>query len=207
VSFAIPANARVSLIGPSGAGKSTIFALLERFYVPDDGVILLDGKDITTQLSVEQCRRRIGLVEQDSPLLYGSVRENVAYARPDAGDDEVWDVLERVNLADLVHGLPDGLSTIVGEHGSLLSGGERQRIAIARALLLRPSLLLLDEPTSQLDADNEVALAHVIEAVSEHCTLLMIAHRLSTIRMSDRVIRLEHGRVTAAEVPTLRSTA
>jgi ABC-type multidrug transport system fused ATPase/permease subunit len=197
VSFQVPRRTAVALVGPSGAGKSTIFSLLERFYEPDRGQILLNGLDIATELTVSQCRERIGLVEQSAPVLHGTLRENIAYARPDASEDDLRRVVELANLTDLVERLPRGLETPVGEHGSMLSGGERQRVAIARALLPRPQLLLLDEPTSQLDAANEAALARTIHLIAAECALLVIAHRASTIRTADVIVALDGGRVTA----------
>jgi ABC-type multidrug transport system fused ATPase/permease subunit len=197
VTFQVPAHTHVALIGPSGAGKSTMFSLLERFYEADRGQILLNGLDIATELTVSECRERIGLVEQSAPVLHGTLRENITYARPDASDEDIRRVVDLANLTDLVDRLPRGLETPVGEHGSMISGGERQRVAIARALLPRPQLLLLDEPTSQLDAVNEAALARTLHLVSAECALLVIAHRLSTIRTADTVVALDGGRVTA----------
>jgi ABC-type multidrug transport system fused ATPase/permease subunit len=199
VSFRVPARTRVALVGPSGAGKTTIFALLERFYEPACGRILLEGQDVATELTIEECRTRLGLVEQDAPVLHGTLRENIVYARPGASEDEIARVIDLANLTTLVERLPKGLQTPVGEHGSMISGGERQRVAIARTLLTRPRLLLLDEPTSQLDRANEAALARTIEHVSAECALLMIAHRMSTVRLADIVISLDSGRVHAVE--------
>ena len=198
VSFEVPHGAHVALAGPSGAGKSTIFALAARFYEPERGTILLEGRDVGADLSAYECRGRIGLVEQHTPVLYGTLRENLCYARPEATDAEVQRVVELANLTDVVARLPRGLQTEVGERGTRLSGGERQRVAIARALLLRPSLLLLDEPTSQLDPANEAAFGRTIESVRGECSLLVIAHRPSTVRAADRVVVLEQGRVVGS---------
>src|SRR5690606_31050464 len=155
VSFEVPAGGMTALVGPSGAGKSTIFALLERFYEPDSGTITIDGVDLRA-LPLGRLRGMLGYVEQDAPVLSGTLRENLVFGAPDATDDEVADVLARTRLTDLVRRLPDGLDTIVGHRGQALSGGERQRVAIARALLRRPRVLLLDEATSQLDAVSEM---------------------------------------------------
>ncbi|TVL87536.1 ABC transporter ATP-binding protein [Streptomyces sp. SAJ15] len=197
VSFTVPRNTHVALVGPSGAGKSTVFSLLARFYEPDHGRILLDGVDITNGMSIHQCRSMMSLVEQSAPVLHGSLRENITYAKPDADDQELRRVVELASLDSLVRRLPKGLDTPVGEHGDMLSGGERQRVAIARALLSRPRLLLLDEPTSQLDAANEAALTRTIEQISTECTLMVIAHRPSTIRAADSVVAFKAGRVVA----------
>jgi ABC-type multidrug transport system fused ATPase/permease subunit len=196
VSFEVPEHSHVALIGDSGVGKSTVFALIERFYDPDHGRILFDGRDIRA-LGRADHRGRVGLVEQHSPVLYGTLRENLTYAVPDAEQDELDRVVELAHLTDLVDRLPRGLDTAAGEHGMALSGGERQRIAIARALLTRPRLLLLDEPTAHLDAVSEVALRRSIRETADECTLLVIAHRMSTIRAADLIIVLDAGRVVA----------
>jgi ABC-type multidrug transport system fused ATPase/permease subunit len=196
VSFEVPEHSHVALIGDSGVGKSTVFALIERFYDPEHGRILFDGRDIRA-LGRADHRGRVGLVEQHSPVLYGTLRENLTYAVPDAEQDELDRVVELAHLTDLVDRLPRGLDTAAGEHGMALSGGERQRIAIARALLTRPRLLLLDEPTAHLDAVSEVALRRSIRETADECTLLVIAHRMSTIRAADLIIVLDAGRVVA----------
>jgi ABC-type multidrug transport system fused ATPase/permease subunit len=148
-------------------------------------------------MSRTACRARIGLVEQHSPVLYGTLRDNVTYSAPDADEDEVQRAIDLANLNELVERLPQGLHTNVGEHGNLLSGGERQRIAIARSLLTRPSLLLLDEPTAHLDAVNEAALGQTINQVSRECALLVIAHRFSTVRAAHQIVVLHDGEVVA----------
>ncbi|MEY9488466.1 ABC-type multidrug transport system fused ATPase/permease subunit [Streptomyces calvus] len=196
VTFEVPEHAHVALIGSSGVGKSTVFALIERFYDPDRGRIEFGGRDIRTA-GRSAHRSRIGLVEQQAPVLYGTLRENLTYAVPDATPEEVDRVVERVHLTDLVARLPHGLDTDAGERGMALSGGERQRIAIARALLARPRLLLLDEPTAHLDAVGEAALRRSIREVSAQCTLLVIAHRMSTVRAADLIVVLDGGRVVA----------
>jgi ABC-type multidrug transport system fused ATPase/permease subunit len=196
VSFAVPQRGRVALIGLSGAGKSTIFALTERFYDPDRGQILFCGAD-ARGIDRREYRSRIGLVEQHVPVLYGTLRENLTYVRPAADDRELDRVVDLANLRSVISRLPRGLDTDVGEHGMMLSGGERQRVAIARSLLPRPELLLLDEPTSHLDPVNEAAFGRAIEHVSQECALLLIAHRSSTVRTADHVVVLGDGAVVA----------
>jgi ABC-type multidrug transport system fused ATPase/permease subunit len=197
VSFTVPSRGQVALVGPSGAGKSTILALTSRFYDPRRGVIRLDGLDVMTELDRAECRGRLGLVEQDAPVLHGSLRDNLTYGAPGASAADIDWVLELTSLTELVERLPAGLDTAVGDRGTLLSGGERQRLAIARALLPRPRLLLLDEPTSQLDPVNEVAMARAIERLATETATLVVAHRLSTVRRADQIIVLEAGMVAA----------
>ena len=194
VSFQVPPCGHVALIGRSGAGKSTIFALTERFYDPDRGHILFCGTDVHT-INHADHRARIGLVEQHAPLLYGTLRDNLTYAVPNADEDEIHRAIELASLTELISRLPRGLDTDVGEHGTALSGGERQRVAIARSLLTRPNLLLLDEPTAHLDAVNEAALSQAINQISTECALLVIAHRYSTVRYADQIIVLDYGEV------------
>ncbi|TJZ49590.1 ABC transporter ATP-binding protein [Streptomyces piniterrae] len=196
VSFQVPPRGHVALIGSSGVGKSTVFALAERFYDPDSGRVRFEGRDVAAVGRAEH-RARIGLVEQHAPVLYGTLRENLLYAAPDAGRDELDRAIELAQLTELVARLPQGLDTEAGEHGMALSGGERQRIALARSLLVRPSLLLLDEPTAHLDAVNEAALRRSIRSIAQECALLVIAHRSSTIRAADRIVVLDGGRVIA----------
>ncbi|MFE3719120.1 ABC transporter ATP-binding protein [Streptomyces cyaneofuscatus] len=197
VTFEVPAGGMVALVGPSGAGKSTVFSLLERFYDHDGGTITVDGRDIR-DWPLTELRASLAYVEQDAPVLAGTLRENLLFAAPDAPEDRLTEAVARTRLDALVARLPDGLDTAVGHRGVTLSGGERQRIAIARALLRRPRLLLLDEVTSQLDAVNEQALRDVIIELAEQTTVLVIAHRLSTVRHADRIVVLEEGRVRTA---------
>ncbi|WP_245690863.1 ABC transporter ATP-binding protein [Sinosporangium album] len=196
ITFTVPAGGMTALVGPSGAGKSTMFALLERFYEPSSGTITLDGRPLP-DLPLPDLRRSLGYVEQDAPVLAGSLRDNLVFGNPDATDDDIADVLRRTQLTELVQRLPEGLDTAVGHRGQMLSGGERQRVAIARALLRKPRLLLLDEATSQLDAVNELRLRDVIEEVAGTTTVLVIAHRLSTVTTADRIVVLEAGEVRA----------
>ncbi|WP_243744814.1 ABC transporter ATP-binding protein [Streptomyces hainanensis] len=196
VSFTAPAGGQTALVGLSGAGKTTTFALLQRFYEPAAGRIRIGGVDIAT-LDRAQVRRRIAYVEQDSPVMAGTLEENLRYAQPDASAEDIAEALRLTRLDELVARLPEGLRTPVGTRGVALSGGERQRLAIARALLRRPEVLLLDEATAQLDARNEQALREAVDSVSRRCTVVLIAHRLSTVTEADRIVVLEHGRVRA----------
>jgi ABC-type multidrug transport system fused ATPase/permease subunit len=194
VSFQVSRGSRVALVGPSGAGKSTILSLIERFYDPTGGVVRVGGVDVRG-LDREELRAQIGYVEQDAPVLAGSLRQNLTLGAPDATDTECVAVLRTVNLGDVLDRDPAGLDAAVGEDGVMLSGGERQRLAIARALLAAPPILLLDEATASLDGVNEQLLREAIDTVAEHRTLLVIAHRLSTVVDSDQIIVLDKGKV------------
>jgi ABC-type multidrug transport system fused ATPase/permease subunit len=197
VSFTVPRGGRIALVGPSGAGKSTVLALIERFYEIGGGVIRLDGTDVR-DLPRDALRRRLGYVEQEAPVLAGTLRGNLLLAAPEATEDRLRAALDQVNLGGLVTRTPQGLDVEVGEGGVLLSGGERQRLAIARTLLADAPILLLDEPTSNLDARNEAALRDAIGAAARRRTLIVVAHRLSTVVDSDRIVVLDQGRVVAA---------
>jgi ATP-binding cassette subfamily C protein len=201
VSFAIAPGGMTAFVGPSGAGKTTVFSLIERFYEPDAGTIRVDGTDIR-EWPLSELRAAIGYVEQDAPVLSGTLRENLTFGAPGATEEELADVLRTTRLRELTERLPDGLDTYVGHRGMRLSGGERQRIAIARALLRRPRLLLLDEATSQLDAINEAVLRETVADVARLITVLVVAHRLSTVTMADRIIVMEAGRVQAVGTHT-----
>lgn len=196
VTFAVPARGMTAFVGPSGAGKTTVFSLIERFYDPEAGVITVDGRPLE-DWDLPQLRSAIGYVEQDAPVLSGSLRENLLLGNPEADDAEVTRVLKTTRLDGLVARLPRGLDTLVGHRGTKLSGGERQRVAIARALLRHPRLLLLDEATSQLDAVNEAALRDTVADVARTTTVLVVAHRLSTVTMADRIVVMDAGRVRA----------
>lgn len=196
VTFEIPARGMTAFVGPSGAGKTTVFSLTERFYDPTAGHIRLDGHDIR-DWHIPELRAAIGYVEQDAPVLSGSLRDNLLLGAPGASEEELREVLRTTRLEPLVDRLPKGLETLVGHRGTKLSGGERQRVAIARALLRRPRLLLLDEATSQLDAVNEAALRDTVADTARTTTVLVVAHRLSTVTMADRIVVMEAGRVRA----------
>ncbi|WP_079083797.1 ABC transporter ATP-binding protein [Streptomyces longwoodensis] len=196
VSFTVPAGGVTALVGPSGAGKTTLFSLLERFHAPQTGRIFVDDRDVR-QWPLAELRAAIGYVEQDAPVLSGSLRRNLTLGIADVADDEVDDVLRRTRLEAVVARLPRGLDSLVGHRGSRLSGGERQRVAIARALLRRPRVLLLDEATSQLDADNEAALRETVAEAARDTTVLVVAHRLSTVTDADRIVVMNAGRVRA----------
>ena len=194
ISFSAPRGKRTALVGPSGAGKSTVLALIERFYDPTEGVVRLGGVDIRG-LDRTELRAQIGYVEQDAPVLAGSLRQNLMLGAPDATEQQCIDVLHAVNLTEVLERNELGLDAPVGEDGVMLSGGERQRLAIARTLLAAPPILLLDESTSSLDGLNEQRLREAIDAVAENRTLIVIAHRLSTVVDSDQIVVLDHGRV------------
>ncbi|MDI6099135.1 ABC transporter ATP-binding protein [Actinoplanes sp. NEAU-A12] len=196
ICFTARAGAVTALVGPSGAGKTTVFSLIERFYEPTAGRITLDGVSIAGQPR-EAVRRRLAYVEQDTPMLAGTFRENLTYAAPDTDAATILQVLERTQLLDLVAGLPDGLDTDIGARGLALSGGERQRLAVARALLRKPDVLLLDEMTSHLDTRSEVAMRELVTQVARECTVILIAHRLGTVTMADEIVVLDAGMVRA----------
>ncbi|MDD7945173.1 ABC transporter ATP-binding protein [Microbacterium sp. NE2HP2] len=214
VSFRVPRGARVALVGPSGAGKSTTLALIERFYDVTGGAVLVGGDDIRS-LPRAELRAQLGYVEQDAPTLAGTIADNLRLASPEATDAECERVLRAVNLGDVLERSELGLQAPVGEAGVMLSGGERQRLAIARALLAAPPILLLDESTSSLDGLNEQRMREAIDAVATGRTLVVIAHRLSTVVDSDVIVVLDHGRVVGqgthselvATVPLYRDLA
>lgn len=194
VSFRVEPGEMVALVGSSGAGKSTIAQLIPRLYDVDSGAIRLSGIDVR-DLSQTTIRETIGMVTQDGHLFHDSIRANLQLARPGASDDELWEALRRARLADVIAALPDGLDTVVGERGYRLSGGERQRLTIARLLLARPRVVILDEATAHLDATSEVAVSEALSEALEGRTVVVIAHRLSTVRAADLILVIEDGRV------------
>ncbi len=196
VSFSVPRGTRTALVGPSGAGKSTLLSLIERFYDVTGGTIRVHGQDVR-DLPRAELRARLGYVEQEAPVLAGTLRNNLALTAPKATEDDMMEALRSVNLQDIVARTDDGLDAQVGEGGVLLSGGERQRLALARTFLARPPIMLLDEATSNLDARNEAAMRDAISFASADRTLVVVAHRLSTVVDSDQIVVVERGRVAA----------
>ncbi|MEQ8686441.1 MAG: ABC transporter transmembrane domain-containing protein [Imperialibacter sp.] len=195
ISFHVPHGSKVALVGQSGAGKSTIIQLLMRFYQPDTGKILIDGKD-NQSYSISALRKHIGIVPQEVILFGGTILENIRYGKPDATEDEVVDAARQANALDFILSFPEQFDTIVGERGIKLSGGQRQRIAIARAILKNPSILILDEATSSLDAESERLVQDALEKLMKDRTTIIIAHRLATIRKVDRIYVIGDGQIT-----------
>ncbi len=206
--FRIEENQLVALVGPSGAGKSTLTSLLLRLHDPLSGEIWFDGKKGTDiQLSV--LRRQIALVPQDIFLFGGTIRENIAYGRPGASEDEIREAARKANALDFIEAFPDKMETLVGERGTQLSGGQRQRVAIARAVLKDPRILILDEATSSLDSESEALVQDALEKLMKGRTSIVIAHRLATVRKADRILVIDHGRLveqgTHQELMNLRT--
>lgn len=200
VSFTVPRGARVALIGPSGSGKSTVAALVQAHLRPGSGVVRVGGHDATT-VPVDWVRSRTAVVAQSTYLFTGTLADNLRLADPAADDERLWHALAEANLADDVRRFPDGLATRVGERGLSLSGGQAQRLAVARALLKDAPLLVLDEPTSQVDAASETALVDALDRASAGRTVLLVAHRLSTVRGADEVLVLAEGRIVEQGPP------
>jgi len=194
IDLVIPAGQTIALVGPTGAGKSTIAKLVTRFYDPTAGQVLIDGHDLR-EVTLDSLRRQLGVVPQEPFLFAGSLRDNLAFARPDAGDDEVWDAVTAVGLDDLVRRLPDGLDSYVHERGTSMSAGERQLVALGRAFLAQPRVVVLDEATSNLDLRSERRIEAALDRLVEGRTAVLIAHRLSTAMRADRVAVIDGGRL------------
>jgi ATP-binding cassette, subfamily B, heavy metal transporter len=194
VSFRVPPGGTVAIVGPSGAGKSTIARLLFRFYDVDHGAIRIDGQDLRA-VTQDSLRRAIGVVPQDTVLFNDTVRYNIAYGRPGAGDAEIADAARHARIHDFIAALPDGYQSRVGERGLKLSGGEKQRVAIARVILKEPRILIFDEATSALDTKTEQEIQANLDEVAAGRTTLVIAHRLSTVVKADEVLVLDQGRI------------
>jgi ABC-type multidrug transport system fused ATPase/permease subunit len=190
----IAAGTTVALVGPSGAGKTTLASLLMRFYDPDSGRVMLDGRDLR-ELTLGYLRQSVALVLQEPILFAASVRENIAYGRPGATDEAIRAAAAAAGAAKFIEALPDGYDTQIGERGVSLSGGQRQRLSIARAFLQDASILVMDEPTSALDAETEAALLQTLDQLKRGRTTIIIAHRLSTIRGADKILALDEGRI------------
>jgi subfamily B ATP-binding cassette protein MsbA len=195
VNLTVRRGEAVALVGPSGAGKSTMALLVPRFYDPSSGRVLLDGQDIK-KATLGSLRSQIGLVTQEVLLFNETIRYNIAYGKPDAGQAEIEAAAKAANAYDFIRRLPQGYDTLIGERGIRLSGGERQRLSIARALLKNPPILILDEATSSLDAESERLVQEAIEHLMANRTAIVIAHRLATVRKADRIVVLERGRIT-----------
>ncbi|AHJ96566.1 xenobiotic-transporting ATPase [Hymenobacter swuensis DY53] len=194
ISFSIRAGEKIALVGPSGAGKSTIVQLLMQFYVLSSGQITIDGRPIG-QYDLTELRRHIGIVPQETILFGGSIRENIAYGKTDATDEEIVQAARKANAWQFISSFPEGLDTLVGERGIKLSGGQRQRVAIARAILKNPAILLLDEATSALDSESEKLVQQAMDELMQNRTSIIIAHRLSTIRKVDKILVIDGGRI------------
>ncbi|MBJ6110807.1 ATP-binding cassette domain-containing protein [Hymenobacter sp. BT523] len=197
IDFHIAAGEKIALVGPSGAGKSTIAGLLMQFYPLSGGRIIVDGHDVQ-DYDLTALRRHIGIVPQETLLFGGTIRENIAYGKPDASDAEIIEAAERANAWQFIQAFPEALDTVVGDRGIKLSGGQRQRVAIARAILKNPAILILDEATSSLDSESEKLVQGALDELMQSRTSLIIAHRLSTIRKVDKILVIDGGRIVEA---------
>jgi ATP-binding cassette, subfamily B, bacterial len=194
VSFRAEPGQLVALVGPSGAGKTTISQLVTRMYDVQGGAVRVGGKDVR-DVSLLSLRNAVGVVTQDAHMFHDTIRANLAYARPDASDEQLWAAVDAAQIGDLVREMPDGLDTVVGDRGYRMSGGEKQRLAIARLLLKAPSIVVLDEATAHLDSESEVAVQRALKTALAQRTSLVIAHRLSTVREADQILVVDDGRI------------
>jgi len=192
ISFTIDPGQTVGIVGPTGSGKSTIASLIARFRDPDTGTITIDGTDIR-DYNLRKLRSQIGFVLQDTVVLRGTIRDNIAFGRPDATDDDIIEAAKLANAHEFITRMPDGYHSPVGDRGMTLSGGQRQRIGIARALIRDNPILILDEPTAALDAESEHLVIEALERLMEGRTVITIAHRLSTLRHADKIIVINDG--------------
>ncbi|WP_276354469.1 ABC transporter ATP-binding protein [Cohnella caldifontis] len=192
VNLSVRAGETVALVGPSGAGKSTLCSLIPRFYEIDEGAVTIDGIDVR-RMTQQSLRSQIGIVQQEVFLFNGTIRENIAYGRLGATEEEIWEAARKASLEPMLRALPEGLDTFIGERGLKLSGGQRQRLSIARIFLKNPPILILDEATSALDTETEQQIQQALEELSHNRTTLIIAHRLATIRHADRIIVVTEG--------------
>jgi ATP-binding cassette, subfamily C, bacterial len=194
VHLTVAARETTAIVGPSGAGKSTIADLLMGLVTPGSGLVTVDGVPLSPEV-LRSWRTQIGYVPQETLIFHDTVLANLQWANPDANDEDIWRALALAAADDFVRTLPEGLRTVLGDRGVLVSGGERQRLSLARALLRRPSLLILDEATSSLDSENERRIQAAIEGLHEQITIVVITHRLSTIRNADLIHVIDNGRV------------
>jgi ATP-binding cassette, subfamily B, bacterial len=194
ISLTVPAGRKIALVGQSGAGKSTIAQLLLRYYPVAGGSITIDGKNIQT-MNVTELRQHIAVVPQEVMLFGGTIRENIAYGKPNATRAEIDEAARNANALSFIESFPEGMETIVGERGVKLSGGQRQRVAIARAILKDPAILVLDEATSSLDAESEQLVQEALDILMQNRTTIIIAHRLATIRKVDQIYVLRDGQI------------
>ncbi|HET6909953.1 MAG TPA: ATP-binding cassette domain-containing protein, partial [Mycobacteriales bacterium] len=194
VSFRAEPGQLVALVGPSGAGKTTISQLVTRMYDVQEGAVRVGGQNVR-DVTLASLRNAVGVVTQDAHMFHDTIRANLIYAQPNASDDELWDALDDAHIGSVIRELPDGLDTVVGDRGYRMSGGEKQRLAIARLLLKRPSIVVLDEATAHLDSESEVAVQRALKKALADRTSLVIAHRLSTVRDADQILVVDDGRI------------
>jgi ABC-type multidrug transport system fused ATPase/permease subunit len=196
VDLDLEAGRTIAIVGPTGSGKTTLVMLLPRLYDPQEGSVTIDGIDLR-EVDLESLRSQVGFVSDDPFLFSDTVRNNIAYARPGASQDEVEEAARRADIHDFIAGLPDGYDTLIGERGLTVSGGQRQRLAIARAIVADPRILILDDATSSVDASTEAQIKAALRELMRGRTTFIIGHRLSTISLADEIVVLENGRVTA----------